>query len=382
MDVEDSNWYYSDVLYAIRLGLVNGKSETEYKPEDNLTYAEAIKLAACMHQLYTTGEITLKNGNPWYQSYVDYCVDNSIINKEYNYNEKATRSGYMVIFANALPDEALEEVNNVPNNSIPDVPMMRAFSSGVYKLYRAGILQGSDDEHNCKPLDNIKRSEVATILARMMDKTKRVKFTLGEEEPEEVNTLAIKTQPANVSAKTGDAVSFTVEAEGGKAPYTYSWQVRDCYEDWEEVAVSWIASAKQETLSFNVHQEEFENEYSYRCVITDSTGDKVTSKAVNVTKKSSGGAKDNFEQADKEELKNEEFLMYVEDVFINEDMRRYGTGGKLFDQARKIAQEEHCARLECKCLDWNDSAKKFYEKIGGVPSSDEWITYTIESNDF
>ena len=75
-------------------------------------------------------------------------------------------------------------------------------------------------------------------------------------------------------------------------------------------------------------------------------------------------------------------VMYVEDVFINEDMRRYGTGGKLFDQARKIAQEENCARLEWKCLDWNDSAKKFYEKIGGVPSSDEWITYTIESNDF
>lgn len=314
-DVKDSNWYYSDVLYAVRLGLVNGKSETEYKPEDNLTYAEAIKLAACMHQLYTTGEITLKNGNPWYQSYVDYCVDNGIIYKEYNYNEKATRSGYMVIFANALPDEALEEVNNVPDNSIPDVPMMRAFSSGVYKLYRAGILQGSDAEHNCKPLDNIKRSEVAAILARMMDKTKRVKFTLGEEEPEEANTLAIKTQPVNVSAKTGDAVSFTVEAEGGKAPYTYSWQVRDYYEDWEEVAVSWIASAKQETLSFNVHQEEFENEYRYRCVITDSNGDKVTSKAVNVTKKSSGGAKDKFEQADKEELKNEEFLMYVEDVF-------------------------------------------------------------------
>ena len=31
--------------------------------------------------------------------------------------------------------------------------------------------------------------------------------------------------------------------------------------------------------------------------------------------KLSGGAKDKFEQADKEELKNEEFLMYVEDVF-------------------------------------------------------------------
>jgi hypothetical protein len=78
-DVKESDWFYNDVKNAVEMGLINGKSETEYKPEDNLTYAEAIKLAACMHQLYTTGEITLKNAEPWYQSYVDYCMKNEII---------------------------------------------------------------------------------------------------------------------------------------------------------------------------------------------------------------------------------------------------------------------------------------------------------------
>ena len=29
----------------------------------------------------------------------------------------------MTIFANALPDKALEAINDVPDNSIPDVPM-------------------------------------------------------------------------------------------------------------------------------------------------------------------------------------------------------------------------------------------------------------------
>ena len=179
-DVPESEWYYNDVKNAVAMGLVNGKSATEYKPEDNLTYAEAVKLAACMHQLYTDGAVTLKNGTVnWYDTYVDYCVDNGIIDKEYNYDDYATRAGYMVIFANALPDEALEKINNVPDSSIPDVPMTRAYSKAVYKLYRAGILQGSDAAHNCKPLDNIKRSEVAAILSRMMDKTKRVKFSMG-----------------------------------------------------------------------------------------------------------------------------------------------------------------------------------------------------------
>ena len=50
-DVKESDRFYNDVKGAVEMGLINGKSETEYKPNDNLTYAEAIKLAACMNQL-------------------------------------------------------------------------------------------------------------------------------------------------------------------------------------------------------------------------------------------------------------------------------------------------------------------------------------------
>ena len=178
-DVKSADWFYTNVADAYELGLINGKGEGTYAPDDNLTYAEAIKLAACMHQLYTTGKVTLTNGSPWYQSYVDYCFENGIIDREYNYDDKATRAGYMTIFAKALPDDALKAVNNVPDGSIPDVPMGRNYSAPIYKLYRAGILQGSDAAHNCKPMDSIKRSEVAAILSRMMYEGKRVSFSMG-----------------------------------------------------------------------------------------------------------------------------------------------------------------------------------------------------------
>ena len=130
-DVKTSDWFYDDVKTAVESGLVNGKSATTYAPDDNLTYAEAIKLAACMHQLYVDGEITLEGGNPWYKPYVDYCIDEEIIDKEYNYEDLATRAGYMGIFAKALPDEGLEAINNVPDNSIPDVPSSRAYAAAV-----------------------------------------------------------------------------------------------------------------------------------------------------------------------------------------------------------------------------------------------------------
>jgi hypothetical protein len=41
-DVKPTSWYYEDVDNAVRLGIINGKSETTFAPNDNLTYAEAM----------------------------------------------------------------------------------------------------------------------------------------------------------------------------------------------------------------------------------------------------------------------------------------------------------------------------------------------------
>ena len=183
-DVPKDSWYYDGVKTAYELGLINGKGAADtYVPDAEMTYAEAIKLAACMHQSYTAGKVTLENGKTnWYDTYVEYCKTNGIIAKDYDFNAKATRSGYMEIFAKALPDEALAQMNNVPDNFIPDVKMDAEYAAPVYKLYRAGILAGVDAAHNCAPNSNIKRSEVAVILSRMMVKENRV--SVGEAKPE------------------------------------------------------------------------------------------------------------------------------------------------------------------------------------------------------
>ena len=84
----------------------------------------------------------------------------------------------MEIFANALPGEALGEINEVADGSIPDVPAGHAQAGAIYRLYRAGILQGVDAAHSCNPSSTIRRSEVAAILVRMMDSAKRIKFVM------------------------------------------------------------------------------------------------------------------------------------------------------------------------------------------------------------
>ncbi len=73
-------------------------------------------------------------------------------------------------------------------------------------------------------------------------------------------------------------------------------------------------------------------------------------------------------------------VLYIEDVFIDKESRGEGIGAMLFSEARRIAEEKGCARLEWKCLDWNTSAQKFYSKIGGEISDGGWLTYTINLN--
>ena len=74
-------------------------------------------------------------------------------------------------------------------------------------------------------------------------------------------------------------------------------------------------------------------------------------------------------------------VFYIEDVFIEDGKRGGGIGTALFAEARRLAEENGCARLEWKCLDWNVPAQKFYGKIGGKLSGNEWLTYTAELND-
>ena len=351
-DVKKSDWFYNDVKTAYESGVINGKSATEYKPSDNMTYAEAIKLAACMHMLAEEGEINFKASEPWYKTYVDYCKDNKIISKDYEYNKNASRSGYMTIFANCLPDSLLKEINFIEEDSIPDVPGSAAYAPAVYKLYRAGILTGVDEEHNCNPNANIQRSEVAAILTRMNDKSSRVKFTMGDpskvkeddnngkddtgkddnngkddtgkdsETKETVIPLSAVLSPEEAVLQNNETASLIVSAKGGKAPYTYNWKtkVRTTGSSKKFAGSAFVsiegdeltedfpkATYDEGMISFKITKEFF-NKYSVlRCEVTDAEGNTVTTNEATLKY---GGSVDNYN-----DLTTDNLILHVEDKF-------------------------------------------------------------------
>ena len=152
----------------------------------NLTVAQAIKLAAALHQMYFDGEVTLENGAPnWYDSYVDYTVANGIIEAKYdNYNltqmnAPISREEFVHIFHGAMNEKAYYACNHVADNAIPDVKMNDTYASEIYTFYRAGILTGSDAKGTFHSASTIKRSEAAAILLRMFEVSARKSITLN-----------------------------------------------------------------------------------------------------------------------------------------------------------------------------------------------------------
>lgn len=71
-------------------------------------------------------------------------------------------------------------------------------------------------------------------------------------------------------------------------------------------------------------------------------------------------------------------VLYIEDIFIDEEFRGNGIGSRFFTEAKGIAEETDCDRIEWKCLDWNEPAKAFYNRMEGKISSEGWLTYTID----
>ena len=82
-DVPSTEWYAQNVQAAYEYKLVDGVNATQFKPNSNLTIAQAIKLAACLHSTYVSGTTDFETARPWYQPYVTYALENGIINTTY-----------------------------------------------------------------------------------------------------------------------------------------------------------------------------------------------------------------------------------------------------------------------------------------------------------
>lgn len=83
-DVDESAWYGVQQTGVIKsvcmLGIMEGTGNNRFQPNDAITRAEAIKMAAVVHDLYQGGTGKLAAGStPWYHDFLNYALANEII---------------------------------------------------------------------------------------------------------------------------------------------------------------------------------------------------------------------------------------------------------------------------------------------------------------
>jgi len=175
-DVNEDAWYgFNDpnqkvVACAYMYGLMEGNSSSTFNPKGNITIAEAVAVAARVHNIYNVGDGEFARSSPWYKAYADYAIANGILESgefaDTDYNRPATRAEMAHIFSRSLPEAEFPTQNIV--HSLPDVNDGTPYHNAILMLYRAGVLAGNDDIGTFAPGSSVTRAEAAAIISRVI----------------------------------------------------------------------------------------------------------------------------------------------------------------------------------------------------------------------
>lgn len=183
-DVAPDSAMEENIRTAYDLGLIKGKTETEFGPADPLTRTAALIIACRVNSRVLTGTDTIEEnyaGQTKLELYRAYAADHGISCEMESFSGTVTRAEFALMLESALPKEKLPEKNTVEDGAIPDVALDAPYADAVYALYRAGVLTGSDEYGSFSPDAAITRRAACAIASRMADASLRREVTLNEE---------------------------------------------------------------------------------------------------------------------------------------------------------------------------------------------------------
>ena len=80
-DLSSYHWAYSGIEVSYNKGVLLGYQDGTFRPENTVTWAQAIVIAARIHAAYFGNALdtTVRNGDYWYSPYYRYCAARNMI---------------------------------------------------------------------------------------------------------------------------------------------------------------------------------------------------------------------------------------------------------------------------------------------------------------
>ncbi len=168
-DLNSVPWAYEAISTLFSKNIIQGRTETEFAPGDDISREEFIKLAVCLFGLenseYKGNIFEDVDETAWYSKYVNIAysaeVCNGIDDRVFGVGKSITRQDMCVIMYNGLRNKyglkngkkVFADEENISSYALEAVSNMGA----------AGIVNGMDD-NSFKPHNNATRAEASVII--------------------------------------------------------------------------------------------------------------------------------------------------------------------------------------------------------------------------
>ncbi len=160
---------YIEELYC--RGVISGKSEESFAPNDNITRAEFLKIALLNAGYDVSGstdsDFSDVSSGDWFYEYVSFATENEFTegydDGTFKPNDSINRAEAIVILMRIADEKITEEYSG--DEDFSDVSSDDWFAEAVGLAYETGITEGYSDG-TFRPANNISRAEVAAIAVR------------------------------------------------------------------------------------------------------------------------------------------------------------------------------------------------------------------------
>ena len=179
-DVKESDWYYETVKYVCSAGIMNGVESDKFVPASPLTRAMLVTIlyrAEGSPRISSDSKFSDVEITDWYGAAVIWASENSIVNgvsdTEFAPNNNITREQIATIlyrYANSKNYDTTQ--GSVATKEFEDIDTVSPWAmAGIEWAVGTKLINGKTAT-TVNPLDNATRAEAATIIMRFIENNK------------------------------------------------------------------------------------------------------------------------------------------------------------------------------------------------------------------
>ena len=140
-----------------------------------VTVGEALRAAVRVYEAYFRVAYPVSSNEM--QDYIDKALEYGILDQALSSYDQPVKCGELAIYlCRALHGRELDAINVIA--ALPDVDKSESCYDDVLALYRAGVMTGTETEHNACISAHVTVSELAALLTRLEQADKRVYFSI------------------------------------------------------------------------------------------------------------------------------------------------------------------------------------------------------------